>query len=303
MLGDYEKQEIDKISKEVLKSSKSIGIFPTPVDEIINYSEFAIDNKLDLQNIELSFLDSLVEKSKKTLTSGLDKVMGVFDRSEKTIYIDLSLDSNVGKKNFVKLHEVGHGIIPWQTEYMLCLDNENTVSQEIDEQFEAEANYFASKTLFQGDVFKEEAKKLKLELNSAIKLAKSFGASVHSTLRNYVLSSPNRCALLVLTPIKNSSGNKAICETRNLFYSDPFTKEFGELSLPKQFGFKWSFIQDFKFKRKFNQHGKIELNTENGENVDCSYHFFNNSYNSFILIFPKGESNKARTKVIVRDIT
>ncbi|MEE1899564.1 ImmA/IrrE family metallo-endopeptidase [Flavobacterium rakeshii] len=303
MIDDFTKKEIDKISYELLKGSKSFDVFPTPVDQIMNYSNFVIDNNIDLINIEHSFFETLKEKSFKTLQSGLSKIKGIFDRREKTIYIDVSLESNIGKKNFVQLHEIGHGVLNWQNETTLFLDNDETLSPELEEQFEEEANYFASLTLFQQDRFEAEVEKLKLGLSSVIALRQKFGASVHSTFRNYVLSSKNRCALLILTPIKDSKGNSALCTTRNLFYSNPFKNDIGELDLPVDFGFKWSFIRDYKFKKRFSETGEISLNTVYGETLDCSYHFFNNTYNSFVFIFPKGEKNKARTKIHLKNLS
>lgn len=301
MIEDFTKKEIDKISYELLKGSKSLDIFPTPVERILDYSDFVLDNKIDLLNIEPSFLESLKEKSVKTLQSGLTKIRGIFDRKEKTVYIDANLENNIGRKNFIQLHEIGHGVLSWQNEMTLCLDDDETLSTITEEQFEEEANYFASSTLFQQDRFEFEAEKLKLGLASVMALKQKFGASVHSTFRNYVHKSKNRCALLVLTPISNSKDNSVICETRNLFYSHPFLKDIGKLILPHEFGLEWSFIRDFKLTR-YSENGTIELTTEEGELLDCNYHFFNNTYNSFVFIFPKGEKNKARKRIILKNI-
>ncbi|WP_333802519.1 ImmA/IrrE family metallo-endopeptidase [Sphingobacterium multivorum] len=224
----------------------------------------------------------------------------MFDREDKIIYIDSDLDKNVGKKNFVKLHEIGHGVLSWQNEIMLALDNDETLCEEYEEQFEAEANYFASITLFQQERFYEECQKLNLGLGAVMALSKKFGSSVHSAFRNYVLQSKNRCALLVLNHPINENGFTNVLTTRDLFYSKAFLREFGELMLPNEFGFKWAFVQDFKFQKKFHEKGAISLTTQEGEEISAGYHFFNNTYNSFVFIFPKGEKNKARTKIIIQ---
>ena len=191
----------------------------------------------------------------------------------------------MGKKNFVKLHEIGHGVLSWQDEIILALDNDETLSEEYHEQFEAEANYFASVTLFQQDRFLEECEKLGLGLGAVMALSKKFGSSVHSAFRNYVLQSKNRCALLVLNHTINKNGFTNILTTRNLFYSKSFLQEFGEINFPDEFGFKWAFVQDYKFKRNFHEKGNIKIITKEGEELKASYHFFNNTYNSFVFFF------------------
>lgn len=42
MIDDFSLKEIEKISIEVLKQSKSLDVFPTPISKIITYSEFVI---------------------------------------------------------------------------------------------------------------------------------------------------------------------------------------------------------------------------------------------------------------------
>ena len=99
---DFTRKEIEKISYNLLKESKSFDIFPTPVDKILAYSNFALDNNIDLENIDHSFFDSfkekLVDPSKKALLHALSKIKGFFYREEKIIYIDTNLDKNLGKK-------------------------------------------------------------------------------------------------------------------------------------------------------------------------------------------------------------
>jgi len=300
MLTDSSRNDIDKISQEILKQSKSFDVFPTPVDQILRHTELIVDKGVDLSKVEKGFFERIKEESIETfkvLQSGLSKVKGFFDRSEKTIYVDLN--QTEGRKNFVKLHEAGHGVLPWQNEVLLASDNNETLLETFEDEFEAEANYFASVTLFQHDRFIAEADKLSLSIKSPMALAKKFGSSVHSALRNYVLKSKKRCALLVLTPIKDAKWNEAACTKRNVFHSPSFLTEIGELDFPDEFGFTWDFIQDFKFNKRYNDRGEITLTTKEGDQIKASYHFFNNTYNQFVFLFPKGEVIKSKTKIIL----
>lgn len=289
------KADIEKISLDLLKQSKAIDIFPTPVDKIISYSELILENGIDLSQLDQSFLSKLSAKASQKFIETMGLVRGFIDRREKTIYLDLS--QNFNRQNFVKLHEVGHDALPWQMEILEYLDDDTTLDSYTKEEFEAEANYFASTTLFQHDRFENEMRKLELGIKSPMALAKQFGASIHATLRRYVECSNNRCALLVLE--RDSSQNGIIsCLKRDYFQSDKFTETFGIIELPDKFGYSWQFTKDYCFGKKYHEAGTVKLSTKNGE-TEFKYHFFNNTFNAFVFIIPKGEINKTRTRIIL----
>lgn len=286
------KKDIEKISYEILKDSKSLDVFPTPVDQIISHAELVVANDIDISTIHEGYLS----KVPSLLNNLLRKVRGLIDRKENIIYLDLS--QSVHRKSFVKLHEAGHKVLPWQQSICDVLDDDDeSLSPHTREEFEAEANFFASATLFQHDRFVTEMKKYDLGISSAMQLSKYFGASVHATLRRYVEQSKKRCALIVLENI-SPKGTQVKCLLKDLFMSEKFAEHFGELGIPNELGYKWAFVKDYYFKKKFHQDGEIPLVTLNGE-VNFSYHFFNNGHNAFVFLFPKGERQKARTKVII----
>jgi Zn-dependent peptidase ImmA (M78 family) len=285
------KNDIEKISFEVLKSSKSLDVFPTPVDKIVAYSELIVRKDLDVSKIHPSFID----KANSVLKKALSKVRGLFDRRQKTIYLDLSQGFN--RKNFVKLHETAHGILPWQKTINDILgDDEHSLSPEANEEFEAEANYFASITLFQHDRFIAELDKLNLSIDAAMHLAKHFGASVHASLRRYVDCSKNRCALLVLENLVKTG--KPYCGIRNFLTSKSFAESFGEIIFPPTVDYTWEFVQHYCHGRKFIKDGTVDLTTKNG-GIKFTYQFFNNGYNAFVLFFPIGELKKSKTTIII----
>jgi hypothetical protein len=297
------RKDIEKVSFELLKNSKSLDIFPTPIDKIIQHSELIIDKKIDLSNIDKNFFDFIKEKVSggfRILQQGLSNIKGAYDRNEKTIY--LSEIKNQGRKNFVKLHETGHGVLPWQNEVIAAFDNSQTLNPDFEEEFEQEANYFASITLFQHDRFVREMKKVDFGLPGASALAQKFGSSVHASFRNYIFKTNKRCLLLVLDPIQNKKLNRPICSKRNLFYSKSFLKEFSEVHLPEVFGITWNFIKIYlNPKIRFFTNGEIKLITNHGEVISCEYHLFKNGYNTFVFIFPVGEKYKASNKIILKN--
>jgi Zn-dependent peptidase ImmA (M78 family) len=288
------KKDIENISHEILRGSKSLDVFPTPIDKIIQYSDLVIAEGIDLKSLEKKYKTFFFSDA---LRSGLSKVRGFLDRSEKLIYLDL--EQKESRQSFVKLHETGHSVLPWQKQTLQFLDDDETLDPDITEEFEAEANYFASITLFQNDRFVNEVKKYELGIPSALQVSKHFGASGHATLRRYVETSKHRCALLVLESL-NKKGQVVNSNFRNAFHSQPFVKEFGHISWPEKFGYKWEFMKDHTFNKRMKLDGAINLDTANGKS-DFHYHFFNNTFNGFVLIFPKGESKKTRTKIILKN--
>jgi len=282
------KKDIEKISYEILKGSKSFDVFPTPIDKIVSYAELTVNKGIDLSKIHQSYLS----KTTDALKRALGKIQGVLDVREKVIYLDLSVHSS--KQKFVKLHEVGHKVFPWQQKiYDVLEDDENNLDANTKEEFEKEANYFASATLFQQDRFISTMDKLGLDIDSAMHLSNFFGASKHATLRRYVEYSKKRCALIVLKDCTRSGA-----KLRDLFQSQSFTKTFGEVFIPSEIDSAHPFVQDYCCNRKLKKDGLISLPTKNGS-IDFSYHFFNNTYNVFVLMFPIGESKRTRTKIII----
>ncbi|HWJ29715.1 MAG TPA: ImmA/IrrE family metallo-endopeptidase [Flavisolibacter sp.] len=288
------KNDIDRISMEVLKGSKSLDVYPTPVDRIVEYADLLVKKDVDVSQIHPTYKD----RANEFLRSALSKVRGIFDVKQRVIYLDLSQGFN--RKNFVKLHETAHGILPWQRKiHDIIGDNDQTLNPDHNEEFEAEANYFASVTLFQHDRFMGEVAKLNLSIDAAMHLAKHFGASIHAALRRYVDCSQNRCALLILENMCKTG--MPYCMLRNCITSKKFVKAFGEIILPPKLEFSWPFVQDYCSGRKFKKDGQLTLSTKNGE-VAFSYQFFNNSYNAFVFLYPIGEIKRSRTTFVVKGI-
>ena len=174
-------KDIEKISLEILKDSKSLDVFPTPIDRIVSYVDLKVSSNIDISQIH----EGYKSKYPDALLRALSKVRGLLDRKEKKVYLDLTqLDS---RKNFVKLHEVGHDVLPWQQRCFDVLDDDDeSLKLDAREEFEAEANFFASVTLFQHDRFTSAISKYPLDIDAPIQLSTFFGASIHATLRRYV---------------------------------------------------------------------------------------------------------------------
>lgn len=279
-------KDINNIVYDILKKSKSLDVFPTRVDHIVKFCELNLGKADYFHSIPTNY----IAKNLDVFNRMLQKVFGVLDRDIKHIYIDPNLP-NV-KQSFLKLHETGHHCIPWQ-KHICYFDNELTLAPDVQETFEAEANFFASAALFQLDRFDVEMKKLPLEIGSPIVLAKKFGGSNHAAIRRYAEHSKKRCALIVLEIKK---GVLKSLRLRNCFQSESFTAEFGDLHLPELLDTDFPFVADYIRGRRMHTDGSISLQTIDGL-CDFEYHYFFNGHNVFALIIPIGEKNKSKTQI------
>jgi hypothetical protein len=283
-------QEIEKIARNLLVEAKAWGRFPTPVDRIIQCAELSIKNGVDLSQVDAG----LFVKSANFFGRISRKVLGVIDFRAKTIYLDESQQPK--RKNFVTLHEIGHAVLPWQSELLGCKDDETTIVPEVKELYEREASIFASNSLFQVDRFDEEAGKLELGIRSARTVGNKFGGSVQAALRRYVERSRRRCSLLVLHRPEPSGPFRA--KVRNYFESVSFEKAFGGLTWPEECGIEYPFVEDIHRKRRDHQDGQIGITTMSLDYVTLRYHFFDNGYNVFVFLFPPGEKTASRIRII-----
>ena len=283
-------EDIEKISRNLLLSAKAWGKRPTPVDDIVRFANLQIEMGVDLSTIEPGFFSRNFQFAKQAVK----KVVGIIDRREKIIYLDHT--QNPSRKNFVKLHEVGHDACSWQSA-LGYMDDDKTLAHDADDIFEREASFFASCTLFQHEQFDEQVATLPLSINSAMMLGQMFGGSNHAAIRRYVEKSKKRCALLVLhKPEVNGDYHVGV---RDYFQSPSFTEVFGEIAWPgDKCGLEFIFVQEIKRKRRLHENGQIALRIESGEMVTFTYHFFNSGWNTFILLLPVGEMNKSRIVIL-----
>lgn len=287
--------DIEQIVHSLLNESKAYDIFPTPIAKIANFSELVIDRGIDLSKVDTRFFSKFGSAINKLLASALEKVVGAIDIREKIIYLDYT--QHVGKQNFVKLHEIGHGIIPWQRETFTFLDDKYTLDPNTKEHFESEASFFASSALFQLDRFSNQARTLPLNIKSAMILARKFGSSNHAALRKYVETSTKRCALLVLEP--KQVNTIVIPKIRDYFQSNSFAREFDLIQWNSPSFDSLSFVDLYKFNAKFRETQELIYCIDNKQ-ICFEFDYFNNGYNSFVFLRPKGEKIKSRTTIKVK---
>lgn len=281
MISDNTISDILKVSYDVLKESKSLDVFPTPIKQIVSTANLTIASGDDLTIIHNDFF----AQDESILKSALFKIRGILDRQHNQIFLEKSQGKE--RQNFVTLHEVGHHLLPWQGKVnaLILEDDDDTLSPTTNEDFEAEANYFASATLFQLDRFTDKIhEESSISLHTVFSLAKVFGASRYATLRRYVEYSNYKCGLLVLSDV-SPKGAFPKCTVKEIFLSTSFLKEFGDILIPNEIGYKWEFMKEYYHNAKLVKAKLITLPTSQGP-TQFYYEFFNNSYNGFVFIYP-----------------
>ncbi len=280
--------EVDSTARNLLRESRAFGVFPTPVDLIVRAAELRVEEGVDLSNAKQSFFSRTFDGIGRVSR----KVLGLLDFRSKTIYLDLQ--QGIERQRFIKLHEVGHEVLPWQAATYRW-DDEKTLDPLVNAVFEREASHFASATLFQLERFDEVAGELPLSIKSPIALSRRFGASCQATIRRYAQCSTKRCAVLVMELPDDQMTSKI----RNCFESPSFSKEFGFLEWPESCDASFPFVRDLLGGRRLHEEGRILLKTENQGKNEFAYHFFNNRFNGFVMLFPQGEFIRSRTRIVL----
>jgi hypothetical protein len=289
--GDF--QDIIKYSEAILDATDARGVLPTPVDRLVEYADLVVSGDVHLTPKHHGFFT----KSLKILQSALQKAKGIIDIREKVIYLDPS--STDGKKAFVKCHEVGHKVIPWQARTLLYVDDEMTLDSEVKDRFEREANFFASEVLFQGDRFEREARDLPLEVKSGIYLAKRYGSSVHAALRRFVRTNHRDCALLVIDYVNPKDRSNTSLTLRSADCSTSFQKTW-PVDWPISLDYGCPATPDIRAGVRWGG-GRWMIRTRSGQDCDCRYQLFTTSYNAFLLIYPTTIKTQTRTRIILSE--
>lgn len=121
----------------VLLSHAEVGQkLPTPVDDLVECAGLVVshDAALDEDYAEYfgareRYRDALGASSRATLESALRKTLGLFDPTDNVVYLDRAVSPQ--KQKFLKLHEAGHKMLPWQLGTYMFLDNEATLAPDV----------------------------------------------------------------------------------------------------------------------------------------------------------------------------
>lgn len=280
-LTPNQRERIRLEAERALSRADAIGRFPTPISDVMNAAKIV---EVEEDVLTSNFLAKLRKKAGTALKRALGKVIGVFDAVARLVYIDRTLV--IVRQAFVRLHETAHGALRWQRDlYALVEDNDQSISPEIAELFDREANAFASEVLFQLDAFSHEAEEHAFGILVPVRLSKKYGASIYATVRRYVSGNHRACAVLVLDPPVLCDGDGFRCNLRRVVASDRYAELFGEGEWPGQFTPSDAIGAMVPVgKRRMSGKRSLGLKDRNGGRHECLAEAFTQQHQVFVLI-------------------
>jgi hypothetical protein len=225
--------EIEQLANRAIRRAGAIGVLPTPIDDLFAAADIA--DKSDGDNSILNFLSTLDERARSLFKTAISKVRGIADMRERAVYIPTDTPH---RQFFVKAHELGHQDLPWHKTFSdnnFFHDDNQTLSPEIEDLFEREANYYAGKIIYQGKNFIRRARSYKPSFEAVFSLADQHGASKQATLTEFVEVQDETIAAITYLPSKfktNPQSGMPVLNAPRIFSSDKFFRKYENLELP-----------------------------------------------------------------------
>jgi hypothetical protein len=276
---------VETRARALLDRAAAWGRLPTPVDDIIAAAKLRVAPKSAFD--PASFLAFIKEKSTAAahaLKSAISKVLGLYDANDEVIHIDDSCGKS--KQTFLKLHETGHHELPTHRKiFRLFQDCEKTLSPEIADRFEREANNFARFALFQGTAFQVRAADMAMNVRTPMSLAKEFGASIYASAREFARTHHRACVVLVLEqPVFFPKGGFS-CAVRRIETSQSFSHDFGKPS-DTEINHLHALAHLVPIGHKMTRPTPLVYRDRNGLDHDCLGEAFDTTHNIILLIYP-----------------
>jgi hypothetical protein len=284
-LSEGDLAEVRRHAERLLHEADASGRMPTPVPDLVEAAKLSVARDVSLDD---GFLKRLYRKLTAPIRNAIEKVLGLLDSRDRTIYLDQTVHRN--KQTFLSLHEVGHDFMPWQRDtFAIMEDCERTLDPEIQDQFERQANVFASEVLFQLDRFRDDAASCPLAIRTPLDLAKRYGASCYAAVRRYVSTNRRACVVLVLNAPVYEVGVGYTATLRRSVASPAFVKRFGTPAWPAAYRPGDPLHRFLPFEHPFTKPTGCQIRNGNAEQEPCVVEAFNSSYQIFVLIYPESE--------------
>lgn len=295
-------EDVTRHAKALLQEAAVGHKLPTPVDDLVACAELVVSSDVTLDEDHADFFaaseeyaGALSATSRGALKSALRKARGLIDLHDDTIYIDKTVSAQ--KQSFLKLHEVGHKMLPWQRHTYLFLDDDKTLRPEVKRLYERQANLFAADVLFQAERFTLHSCDLPLELATPLDLAKRYGASAHSTIRRYVEVSRRCCSALVIEQSEDRANGYPKLRVVYDIRSAEFARQFEGLRWPTHLNLGSPLAGALLMGHRYLKGDGLVLPDRDSRATECGFHVCQNPYEAFAFIFPLSEQlRRSRVK-------
>lgn len=192
-LAHEDHREIQSCAVGVLQEVGALGKPPTPIDDVMAFSELVKAGELTLtvdekRGLRAQFGD-LVDKV-------LTQLQGVIHFKSRQIWLNPDIDHE-GRKRFVTCHEVGHYILPAHRETFAYLDDHARLNPDVADLFERQANQASIELLAQGDSMGKEFDGSLPSVETIERLAGRYVVSLQATARRVAETSRQCCAVAV----------------------------------------------------------------------------------------------------------
>lgn len=276
---------VRKAAVSLLDRGGAWNVHPTPVPHLMAAAQLktAPVSAFDPRAIE-RYARQAGEAASRFLKSAIEKVLGIFDVQADVVHIDESV--NKEKQAFLSLHEAGHKEIPHQRGMFKWIqDCTATLSPDVADLFDREANNFATIVLFQDDGFGKMAADSAFGIKVPLSLQRKFGSSVYATMRQYVRTHEKACAVIVLDPPQASDGNGFTANVRRIVHSPEFIRRFGSLHLPEAITTDSALARFIPTgSRRMSRPYALALADRNGDKHEFVAEGFKTGYNVFLLL-------------------
>lgn len=174
------KAEIAQAAKALLRRADALGRLPTPVDDLVAAARLTEPDESLLATSVLQLAPAHLRDAVARLGG---RVRGLVDRRAREVHLAPDI-THEGRRNFIRLHETGHDILPWQRD-LAYADDDASLSPATHDLFELEASQCAAELMFQGSRFTSDAADVAIGISSVILSAQRYGSSIRAGLRRY----------------------------------------------------------------------------------------------------------------------